>query len=72
MHIHSSWNSDRVAACCINKPRETAVVRRPVRLYTEFSGHALAVKTYHGAVKFVRRGLDVEDHLFGQRRRLEE
>lgn len=53
MHIHSSWNPDRVAACCINKPRKTAVVRRPVRMYAEFSGHALTVKTYHGAVKFV-------------------
>ena len=53
MHIHSSWNSDRVAACCINKPREAAVVRRPVRMYTEFRGSALTVKTYRGAVKFV-------------------
>ena len=52
MHIHSSWNSDRVAACCINKPREAAVVRRPVRMYTEFRGHALTVKSYRGAVKF--------------------
>lgn len=53
MHIHSSWNPDRVAACCINKPRKTAVVRRPVRMYTEFSGHALTVKTYRGTVKLV-------------------
>lgn len=53
MHIHSSWNPDRVAACCINKLRKTAVVRRPVRMYTEFSGHALTVKTYRGAIKFV-------------------
>ena len=52
MHIHSSWNSDRVAACCISKPRETAAVRRPVRMYTEFRGSALTVKTYRGAVKF--------------------
>lgn len=52
MHIRSSWNSDRVAACCINKPHKTAAVRRPVRMYTEFSGHALTVKTYRGAVKF--------------------
>ena len=52
MHIHSSWNSDRVAACCISKPHKTAVVRRPVRMYAEFSGHALTVKTYRGAVKF--------------------
>lgn len=72
MHIHLSWNSDRVAACCISNPHKTAVVRRPVRMYTEFSGHALTVKTYRGAAKFVRRGLDGEDHFFGQRRRLEE
>ena len=72
MHIHSSWNSDRVAACCISKPHKTAVVRHPIRLYTEFRGHALTVKSNRGALKFVRRGLDVEDHLFGQRRRLEE
>ena len=52
MHIHSSWNSDRVAACCISKPRETAAVRRPIRMYTEFRGSALTVKTYRGAVKF--------------------
>ena len=52
MHIHSSWNSDRVAACCISKPREAAAVRRPVRMYTEFRGSALTVKTYRGAVKF--------------------
>ena len=52
MHIHSSWNSDRVAACCISKPRETAAVRRPVRMYTEFRGSALTVKTYRGGVKF--------------------
>ena len=52
MHIHSSWNSDRVAACCISKPHKTAVVRRPVRMYTEFRGPALTVKTYRGAVKF--------------------
>ena len=53
MHIHSSWNSDRVAACCINKRRETAVVRHPARVYAEFCGHALAVKTYRGKMKFV-------------------
>ena len=52
MHIHSSWNSDRVAACCISKPHKTAVVRRSVRMYTEFRGPALTVKTYRGAVKF--------------------
>ena len=52
MHIHSSWNSDRVAACCISKPHKTAVVRHPVRMYTEFRGPALTVKTYRGAVKF--------------------
>ena len=52
MHLHSSWNSDRVAACCINKPRKYSSVRKPVRMYTELRGHSLAVKTRRGAVKF--------------------
>ena len=52
MHIHSSWNSDRVAACCISKPHKSAVVRRSVCMYTEFRGSALTVKTYRGGVKF--------------------
>ena len=53
MHIHSSWNSDRVAACCISKCREIANVRRSTRMYTRFSGRALTVKTTCGTVKFV-------------------
>lgn len=53
MHIHSSWNPDRVAACCINKPREIDVARRPARMYAKFSGRALTVKSNRGALKFV-------------------
>ena len=53
MHIHSSWNPDRVAACCSNKRRETAVVRHPARMYAKFSGRALTVKSNRGALKFV-------------------
>ena len=53
MHIRSSWNSDRVAACCINKPRKDAAVRRPARMYAKFSGRALTVKSNRGALKFV-------------------
>ena len=52
--INSSWNPDRVAACLIGKGGKKAVSgRRPVKMFAEYRGNALTVKTYKGSVAFV-------------------
>ena len=53
MHsIHSSWNSDRVASCIICKPTKAVRAKRPVRLYTSYSGNQLKVLSVRRTVKF--------------------
>lgn len=52
MHIHSSWNPDRVAACCLNKPSRNVSVRKPEQVYCEYRKGSLKVKTHRGAVRF--------------------
>ena len=52
MFIKSSWNPYRVAACCTQKPRKVASCGRSVRIFAEFRGNTLKVKTQRGIVKF--------------------
>ena len=52
MKICSSWNTDRVAACCITRPRKVSAQKKVVKMYTEIRGNSVAVKTYRHAVKF--------------------
>lgn len=51
MFMHSSWNSDRVAACCIAKPHKVSTGRR-VKMYAQFKNEELKVLTYRGTEKF--------------------
>ena len=51
MH-NSSWNPDRVAACCLNKPPRKASARKPELVYCEYRKNSLKVKTRRGAVRF--------------------
>ena len=51
MH-NSSWNPDRVAACCLNKPSRKASVRKPEQVYCEYRKDSLKVKARRGAVRF--------------------
>ena len=51
MH-NSSWNPDRVAACCLNKPPRKASARKPEQVYCEYRKDSLKVKTRRGAVRF--------------------
>ena len=51
MH-NSSWNPDRVAACCLNKPSRKTSVRKPEQVYCEYRKDSLKVKTRRGAVRF--------------------
>ena len=52
MKICSSWNTDRVAACFIAKPRKVSAQKKVVKMYTEIRGNSVAVKIYRRAVKF--------------------
>lgn len=47
-HIHSSWNTDRIAASLLNKSRK--LQEKP--LITVFRGKSLKVVTGRGAVRF--------------------
>lgn len=49
--LRSSWNSDRVAACYVNRPRTTPK-KRETRMYTEYRGKNLKVKTYRNAIRY--------------------
>ena len=53
-HIRSSWNSDRVAASCFNKPHAQPK-KRVVRMFTEYRGRELKLKTAYGSVRFSAR-----------------
>lgn len=54
VHIHSSWNSDRVAASCLNKSHARPK-KRVVRMYTEYRGRELKLKTNYGSVRFFKQ-----------------
>lgn len=50
-HIHSSWNSDRIAASLLNKSRKTPG-KWETPLIAVFKGKDLKVVTGRGAVRF--------------------
>ena len=51
-HIHSSFNSDRIAACLLNKPPKKPT-RKEIRIFTVYKDNELKVKTSRGAIKFM-------------------
>ena len=50
-HIHSSWNTDRIAASLLNKSRKIQE-KREKPLISVFRGKSLKVVTGRGAVRF--------------------
>ncbi len=50
-YIRSSWNSNRVAACCANSVRKPLEACSP-KMYTEYRAATLKVVTRRGSVKF--------------------
>lgn len=49
--IHSSWNSDRVAACHICRPHTARAVRKPY-LYAQYRDNEVSVRGARGKVRF--------------------
>jgi len=52
MSICSSWNTDRVAACCLVSRHPVSAQKKVVKMYTEIRSNFVAVKTYRRAVRF--------------------